>query len=101
MPDTSNLPRGSQRCAVYTRKSVEQGLEIEFNTLESQRAICSAYITSQRHKGRAELSKRYDDGGESGSNLMRPALQEILADIERGMIDVVVIYKLDRLTRTL
>ncbi len=101
MPDTSNLPHHSQRCAVYTRKSVEQGLEIEFNTLESQRAICSAYITSQRHKGWAELSKRYDDGGESGSNLMRPALQELLADIERGMIDVVVIYKLDRLTRTL
>jgi site-specific DNA recombinase len=101
MPGTSNLSQGSQRCAIYTRKSVEQGLEIEFNTLESQRAICSAYITSQRHKAWAELSKRYDDGGESGSNLMRPALQELLADIERGMIDVVVIYKLDRLTRTL
>lgn len=91
----------SQRCAIYTRKSVEQGLQIEFNTLESQRAICSAYITSQRHRAWVELPKHYDDGGESGSSLLRPALQEMLADIERGMVDVVVIYKLDRLTRTL
>jgi len=91
----------TQRCAIYTRKSVEQGLQIEFNTLESQRAICSAYITSQRHRGWTELPNHYDDGGESGSNLIRPALQEMLADIERGLIDVVVIYKLDRLTRTL
>ena len=93
--------RPPQRCAIYTRKSVEQGLQIEFNTLESQRAICGAYITSQRHRGWSELPKHYDDGGESGSTLTRPALQEMLADIERGMIDVVVIYKLDRLTRTL
>jgi len=91
----------TQRCAIYTRKSVEQGLEIEYNTLESQRSICSAYISSQRHRGWKELPKHYDDGGETGSNLSRPALQEMLADIERGMIDVVVIYKLDRLTRTL
>lgn len=95
------VPMLQQRCAIYTRKSVEQGLEIEFNTLESQRSICSAYIMSQRHKGWTELPKHYDDGGESGSTLVRPALQEMLADVERGMIDVVVIYKLDRLTRTL
>ena len=93
--------RPPQRCAIYTRKSVEQGLQIEFNTLESQRTICSAYITSQRHRVWTELPKHYDDGGVSGSSLLRPALQEMLADIERGMIDVVVIYKLDRLTRTL
>lgn len=95
------VPQPQQRCAIYTRKSVEQGLEIEFNTLESQRSICSAYITSQRHKGWIELPKHYDDAGESGSSLVRPALQEMLADVERGMVDVVVIYKLDRLTRTL
>jgi len=89
------------RCAIYTRKSVEQGLQIEFNTLESQRAICSAYVSSQRHRGWTELPNHYDDAGESGASLIRPALQELLADIERGMIDVVVIYKLDRLTRTL
>jgi len=89
------------RCAIYTRKSVEQGLQIEFNTLESQRAICSAYVSSQRHRGWTELANHYDDGGESGASLIRPALQELLADIERGLVDVVVIYKLDRLTRTL
>ena len=89
------------RCAIYTRKSVEQGLQIEFNTLESQRAICSAYVSSQRHRGWTELANHYDDGGESGASLVRPALQELLADIERGLVDVVVIYKLDRLTRTL
>ena len=98
---TNLIHRPVQRCAIYTRKSIQQGLDIEFNTLESQRAICSAYITCQRHKGWHELPKHYDDGGESGSTLVRPALQEMLADVERGLIDVVVIYKLDRLTRTL
>lgn len=101
MHGSKPLEAPAQRCAIYTRKSVEQGLQIEFNTLESQRAICSAYISSQRHRGWSELPAHYDDGGESGSNLLRPALQQMLADIERGMIDVVVIYKLDRLTRTL
>lgn len=94
-------PRAAQRqmrCAIHTRKSVEQGFEIEFNSLESQRSICSAYIMSQRHRGWTEQPKHYDDGGESGASLIRPALQELLADVERGMIDVVVIYKLDRLT---
>jgi site-specific DNA recombinase len=98
---TQPAEKPNYRCAIYTRKSVEQGLQIEFNTLESQRSICSAYITSQRHRGWRELPKHYDDGGESGGTLLRPAMQELLSDIERGMIDVVVIYKLDRLTRTL
>lgn len=89
------------RCAIYTRKSVEQGLEQEFNSLEAQRSICSAYIASQRPKGRVEVEKRYDDAAWSGSTLQRPALQELLADLENGLIDVVVIYKLDRITRTL
>jgi DNA invertase Pin-like site-specific DNA recombinase len=90
-----------KRCAIYTRKSTEQGLERDFNSLEGQRAICSAYISSQRHKGWAELSKHYDDRGISGATLNRPELQELLGDIERGLIDVVVVYKLDRVTRTL
>lgn len=97
----SPADRAALRCAIYTRKSVETGLDIEFNTLESQRAICSAYVTSQKHRNWEELPKQYDDGGHSGAQLTRPALQELLTDIERGMVDVVVIYKLDRLTRTL
>jgi len=95
------LARPAIRCAIYTRKSVEQGLEMEFNSLDAQRSICSSYIASQRPKGWAELAKHYDDGGRSGANLMRPALQDLLSDIESGLIDVVVIYKLDRITRTL
>jgi site-specific DNA recombinase len=90
-----------RRCAIYTRKSTDQGLEREFNSLEGQRAICSAYITSQRHKGWLELSKGYDDGGYSGASLSRPALQQLLGDVEGGLVDVVVVYKLDRMTRTL
>lgn len=90
-----------QRCAIYTRKSTDQGLERDFNSLEGQRAICSAYITSQRHKSWIELAKHYDDGGYSGASLQRPQLQELLGDVERGLIDVVVVYKLDRMTRTL
>jgi site-specific DNA recombinase len=91
----------TKRCAIYTRKSTDLGLERDFNSLEGQRAICSAYITSQRHKGWAELSKRYDDGGFSGASLNRPQLQELIGDVERGLVDVVVVYKLDRMTRTL
>ncbi|HET7575596.1 MAG TPA: recombinase family protein [Sphingomicrobium sp.] len=90
-----------QRCAIYTRKSTQQGLEREFNSLEGQRAICSAYVTSQRHKGWAELAKHYDDAGISGATLERAALQELLGDVERGLVDVVLVYKLDRITRTL
>jgi DNA invertase Pin-like site-specific DNA recombinase len=91
----------AKRCAIYTRKSVQRGLEQDFNTLEAQRAICSAYTSSQVHKGWKELAKHYDDGGESGSTLARPKLQELLGDIENGLVDVVLVYKIDRLTRTL
>jgi DNA invertase Pin-like site-specific DNA recombinase len=99
--DVSRTASAPKRCAIYTRKSTEQGLERDFNSLEGQRAICSAYITSQRHKGWAELGKSYDDGGYSGASLTRPLLQELLGDVERGLVDVVVVYKLDRMTRTL
>ncbi|WP_028969870.1 recombinase family protein [Sphingomonas sp. URHD0057] len=91
----------NKRCAIYTRKSTTQGLERELNTLEAQRAICSAYITSQKHKGWNELARHYDDGGYSGASLHRPQLQQLLADVEQGLVDVVVVYKLDRMTRTL
>jgi len=90
-----------QRCAIYTRKSTEAGLERELNSLEAQRETCSAYIRSQRHRGWLELPQHYDDGGFSGANLQRPGLQQLLADIEAARIDVVVIYKIDRLTRSL
>ncbi len=89
------------RCAIYTRKSVTEGLGRDYNTLESQRDVCSAYVRTRRHQGWMEIAERYDDGGFSGSSLVRPALQRLIADVERGMIDVVVIYKLDRLTRSL
>lgn len=91
----------AQRCAIYTRRSVDPGFEQEFNSLESQRAICSAYIASQRPKGWIEIPKHYDDAGRTGANLRRDAIQELLTDLESGLIDVVVIYKLDRITRTL
>src|SRR5687768_6306201 len=83
MPSLEHAP-GHIRCAIYTRKSTTDGLERDFNTLEGQRAICSAYITSQRHKNWVELAKHYDDGGVSGATLARPQLQELMADIELG-----------------
>src|SRR5690349_132318 len=92
---------GSTRCAIYTRKSSEDGLEQEFNSLDAQREACLAYITSQRHEGRKALPTHYDDGGFSGGTLNRPAVQRLLADIRAGRIDLVVIYKVDRLTRSL
>jgi DNA invertase Pin-like site-specific DNA recombinase len=88
------------RCAVYTRKSSEEGLEQEFNSLHAQREACEAFIKSQRHEGWACLSQPYDDGGRSGGMMERPALQQLLADIRAGKVDVVV-YKIDRLTRAL
>ncbi|HEX5258708.1 MAG TPA: recombinase family protein [Sphingomicrobium sp.] len=97
----SLIARADRRCAIYTRKSTEQGLGRDFNSLEGQRAICSAYVTSQRHKGWLELANHYDDGGYSGASLNRPQLQQLLGDVERGLVDVVVVYKLDRMTRTL
>jgi DNA invertase Pin-like site-specific DNA recombinase len=89
------------RCAAYTRKSSEEGLDMEFNSLDAQREACEAYITSQRSEGWVLVPDRYDDGGVSGGTLERPALRRLLADIERGLIDVVVVYKIDRLSRAL
>jgi DNA invertase Pin-like site-specific DNA recombinase len=90
-----------RRCAVYTRKSSEEGLEQEFNSLDAQREACESYIASQRSEGWVLVPDRYDDGGVSGGTLERPALKRLLADIERGLIDVVVVYKIDRLSRSL
>lgn len=89
------------RCAVYTRKSTEDGLEQEFNSLDAQREACEAYILSQRHEGWSLVPDRYDDGGFSGGSMLRPGLKALLADIEAGLIDVIVVYKVDRLTRSL
>jgi DNA invertase Pin-like site-specific DNA recombinase len=89
------------RCAVYTRKSSEEGLEQEFNSLDAQREACEAYIASQRSEGWALVREQYDDGGISGGTLDRPALQRLMSDIEDGLVDVVVVYKIDRLSRSL
>ena len=90
-----------RRCAIYTRKSSEEGLEQEFNSLAAQREACEAYIRSQRNEGWVLAKNRYDDSGISGGNMERPALQGLLADIRAGRIDTVVVYKVDRLTRSL
>ena len=87
--------------AIYTRKSSEEGLEQDFNSLQAQREACEAYIASQKHEGWIVLPTFYDDGGVSGATLERPALQRLLADVEIGRIDTIVVYKVDRLTRTL
>jgi site-specific DNA recombinase len=89
------------RCAIYTRKSTEEGLEQEFNSLDAQRESAEAYIASQRHEGWTCLPTRYDDGGFTGGNMDRPALQRLLADIEDGKVDCIVVYKVDRLSRSL
>ena len=89
------------RCAVYTRKSSEEGLEQSFNSLDAQREACAAYVASQRHEGWQLLPTYYDDGGFSGGSMERPALTRLLADVEAGRVDVVVVYKVDRLTRAL
>jgi site-specific DNA recombinase len=89
------------RCAVYTRKSSEEGLEQEFNSLDAQREACEAYIASQKSEGWLLVPDRYDDGGVSGATLERPALKRLLADIEARRVDVVVVYKIDRLSRAL
>jgi DNA invertase Pin-like site-specific DNA recombinase len=91
----------SLRCAIYTRKSSEEGLEQDFNSLQAQREACEAYIASQKHEGWKVLRTTYDDGAYSGGTMDRPALQQLLADIAAGRIDVVVVYKVDRLTRAL
>jgi site-specific DNA recombinase len=95
---TSDAPR---RCAIYTRKSSDEGLEQSFNSLHAQREACSAYIRSQEREGWEALATKYDDGGHSGASLHRPALRRLLSDISMGRIDVVVVYKVDRLTRSL
>jgi DNA invertase Pin-like site-specific DNA recombinase len=89
------------RCAVYTRKSTDEGLDKEFNTLDAQREACEAYVASQRAEGWTLLRDRYDDGGFSGGTLERPALKRLLADIEQDLVDVIVVYKIDRLSRSL
>ncbi len=89
------------RCAVYTRKSTEEGLDMEFNSLDAQREACEAYVASQKPEGWVLVPDRYDDGGYSGGTLERPALKRLLADIEDGRVDVVVVYKIDRLSRSL
>jgi site-specific DNA recombinase len=89
------------RCAIYTRKSTEEGLTQEFNTLEAQRESAEAYVQSQLHTGWMALAERYDDGGYTGANLERPALRKLLVDIEAGRIDCVLVYKVDRLSRSL
>src|SRR4051812_5522425 len=97
-PDTEVRPT---RCAIYTRKSTEEGLAQEFNSLDAQREAAEAYILSQREMGWAVVPDRYDDGGFTGGNMERPALQRLLADIEARRIDCVVVYKVDRLSRSL
>ena len=89
------------RCAIYTRKSTEEGLEQAFNTLDAQREAGEAYVQAQRHEGWVCLPDRYDDGGFSGGNLDRPAMRRLLSDIEAGKVDCVVVYKVDRLSRSL
>lgn len=89
------------RCAVYTRKSSEEGLDMEFNSLDAQREACEAYVASQRSEGWVLVPDHYDDGGISGATLERPALRRLLKDIESSLVDVVVVYKIDRLSRSL
>ena len=89
------------RCAIYTRKSTEDGLDQPFNSLEAQRESAEAYILSQRHVGWSVVAEHYDDGGYTGGNLDRPALRKLMADMEAGRIDCVVVYKVDRLSRSL
>jgi site-specific DNA recombinase len=89
------------RSAIYTRKSSEEGLEQSFNSLDAQREACEAYVLSQRQEGWRVIETPYDDGGYSGGSMERPALKQLLADIDARKIDVVVVYKVDRLTRSL
>ena len=90
-----------KRCAIYTRKSSDEGLEQEFNSLEAQREACAAYILSQKQEGWRVSKTHYDDGGFSGGSMIRPALQRLLADVQAHRVDIIVVYKVDRLTRSL
>jgi site-specific DNA recombinase len=98
---TGTRRNGTVRCAIYTRKSSEEGLEQEFNSLQAQREACEAFIDSQRHEGWVCVPVGYDDGGFSGATMARPALDRLLADITAGRVDTVVVYEIDRLTRAL
>ncbi|MDP9195623.1 MAG: recombinase family protein [Pseudomonadota bacterium] len=95
------MSKYTRRCAIYTRKSSEEGLEQDFNSLQAQREACEAYIKSQQHEGWQLVKTAYDDGGISGGTMERPALQRLLSDIQSGKIDIIVVYKVDRLTRSL
>src|SRR5436309_5990908 len=92
----AKVPPARLRCGIYTRKSTEEGLEQDFNSLDAQREACEAFIVSQKHEGWVALPALYDDGGYSGGTLERPALQRLLADIRESKVDVVVVYKIDR-----
>ena len=96
-----SVTKDAIRCAIYTRKSTEEGLEQEYNTLDAQRDAGEAFIKSQQHEGWLCLASHYDDGGFTGANMDRPALYRLLADIEAGKVDCVVVYKVDRLSRSL
>src|ERR1700737_39430 len=100
-PATATRRNRTVRCAIYTRKSTEEGLDQEFNSLQAQREAAEAFIESQKHLGWIPLPNRYDDGGFGGGSLDRPALQQLLADIEARRVDCVVVYKVDRLSRSL
>src|SRR5438445_5145692 len=100
-PATAMRRNGTGRCAIYTRKSSEEGLEQEFNSLQAQREACEAFIESQRQEGWVCLRAAYDEGGFSGATMDRPALQRLLADLTAGRVDTIVVYKIDRLTRSL
>ncbi len=100
-PPPQPQPGRKLRCAIYTRKSSEEGLEQSFNSLHAQRDACEAFITSQKHEGWTLLPAAYDDGGLSGGSIERPALQRLLADVQSRLVDIVVVYKVDRLTRSL
>src|SRR3954451_8383715 len=97
---TRNLKQ-AVRCAIYTRKSSEEGLEMSFNSLDAQREACQAFIISQREEGWRALPALFDDGGYSGGSMERPALKRLLEEVERGRVDTIVVYKVDRLTRSL
>ncbi|MDO8360970.1 MAG: recombinase family protein, partial [Devosia sp.] len=106
MREPNNTPRPvsartTLRCAVYTRKSSEEGLDQDFNSLEAQREACESYIKSQAHEGWTLIPDQFDDGGFSGGNMDRPALTWLMDLVRTGAVDVIVIYKIDRLTRSL
>jgi site-specific DNA recombinase len=100
-PEVTQLSAARLRCAIYTRKSTEEGLEQEFNSLDAQREAAEAFIQSQRREGWTALPELYDDGGFTGANMERPALTKLLHAVEAGELDCVVVYKVDRLSRSL